>query len=325
MTGFFGVKRYGLGLCVSLLMLAGCAGSPPSPAVPATSSQSLAIAAHGEPGESWMLPEAKNENLLYDAVNGAVWVYSYPQGEIVGRLTVPAVALCTDAAGNLWMVGSPSEHFIAEYAHGGEKPIKILQAENLDPAACSIDPTTGDLAVVGGGRVNVYARASGPPTKYKVSNGTSSCTYDGDGNLFVLGNNKSDDVAVAELRKGATKFHGISGYTNDTGYPGKIQWDGKYVAIGYGAFTTPEILRFAIRGWHAIAHGKGCLMSDILSISDFWIQGSKVVATNFGGSGTYFAPAYLYDYPKCGSPIKLFAGVVGEAGGGSVAVSLAPK
>jgi hypothetical protein len=66
-------------------MLAGCGGSQTPIAMPQTN----AIATHAQRGTSWMLPEAKSEDLLYasDVHNNVVDVYSFPRGKYVGVLT----------------------------------------------------------------------------------------------------------------------------------------------------------------------------------------------------------------------------------------------
>jgi hypothetical protein len=89
----------------------GCAGVQPGPtAVPADalrSSSKLRLPGHGG---SWMLPNAKKKDLLYISDSfpygsNDVFVYSYPKGKLVGKLTgfnEPS-GNCVDKAGNVFI------------------------------------------------------------------------------------------------------------------------------------------------------------------------------------------------------------------------------
>src|SRR5579863_882459 len=125
---------------------------------------------------SWMLPEAKSEDLLYasDNTGSKVWVFSYPKGKLVGTLTgfYAPMGACVDTAGNVWIVNwKPAE--VIEYAHGGTTRRATLPAGG-SPFGCAIDPRTGNLAVVNylyGGNVKilVFPSAQYPPTSYSAS------------------------------------------------------------------------------------------------------------------------------------------------------------
>jgi hypothetical protein len=56
--------RYALASYAAIAMLAGCGGSQLPIAAPGAMPQSRAIAARADRSGSWMLPEAKGENLL---------------------------------------------------------------------------------------------------------------------------------------------------------------------------------------------------------------------------------------------------------------------
>lgn len=100
------------------------------------------------------------------------------------------------------------------------------------PLDCSIDPTSGNLAVtfLSGphftkGAVAVYARAQGSPQIYKDPNIYSYyfCDYDSKGNLFVDGQNGY--LRLAELPAGSSKLVDIS--LNKTLYePSSVLWNG---------------------------------------------------------------------------------------------------
>ncbi len=171
-----GLGRYALSSCVAAALLAGCGGSQPPIGAPSAMPQSRAIAQRAGRGGSWMLPEAKGEDLLYAGNKiSRVNVFSYPAGKLVGTLSESAYSFCSDKNGNIFVVqplGSQSE--ILEYAHGGAEPIQTLYDANAVAVACSVDPTTGNLAVInfstnglqGPGNVAIYQGAQGTPLLY---------------------------------------------------------------------------------------------------------------------------------------------------------------
>jgi hypothetical protein len=57
---------------IAATLLAGCGGSQPPGAI----AQTSVIAVQGERGKSWMLPEAKNEALLYTSTEKGVYITS---------------------------------------------------------------------------------------------------------------------------------------------------------------------------------------------------------------------------------------------------------
>ena len=57
------------------------------------------------------------------------------------------------------------------------------------------------------------------------------CGYDSNGNLFVDGVNDSSAFVLAELPKGSGSFTNID-FTQKIEWPGGVQWDGKFIAVG---------------------------------------------------------------------------------------------
>jgi hypothetical protein len=278
------------------------------------------------------LQSVKDEDLLYvsNYTDNEVYVYSYPHGKLVRVLSgfeFPA-GICPDRSGNVW-IANFSGTTLVEYAHGGDKPIATLNApKGFSPQECAIDPTTGNLAVVGFYRASpstpdtvfVYAGGAGTPIVHATPFADISfAAYDNKGNLFVDGvnNNTSPPFVLAELQKRATHFKAISfGSSSPPSiYPGPIRWDGKYLAVGspYRGFV-----RYAIRNYTAIQQGT-VQLSDVSSTFNAWIQGSTVAAVNIVGS---YPPVQVYNYPAGGKPIRIIsAGFSGKPYG--LAVSLA--
>ncbi len=212
-------------------------------------NRGMAKAAHPDHGRSWMKPGVTGDNLLYVANAGTddVNVYSYPQGQLVGTLTgfLDPVGECVDKTGDVFVTDYRAQD-IVEYAHGGTSPVATLSDSGYHPSECSLDPTTGNLAVANsGGGVSIYPDAQGSPTQYADTNlgGVSFCGYDNNGNLFVDGVNNSQAVEVDQLPSGSSTFAQIL-LNQSLGGAGGVQWNGKFLAVADSSSDT--IYEFAI-------------------------------------------------------------------------------
>lgn len=304
-------------------LFVGCGGSQSLIGMPGAMPLSRVIARHPDRGGSWMLPEAKGEDLLYVADYGVgVIVYSYSPSRIkyVGLLSTPwgAEGECVDKAQNIFVTGS-SEIF--EYAHGGTSPIAILGDPDSTPVNCSVDPTTGNLAVVGYPLfkgtygVAIYKKGRGRPTFYADAGfGDYECGYDNKGNLFIGGYVFSGKLNFAELPKGSSTFENI---TLDQSFraAGGIQWDGTHLAVGdlYAAI----IYQFDISGSTGTEVGSTPL-NGAGTVWQFFIDGHRVIApSTFEDYSGFFG---VYDYPGGGPARKTRINVSSPNG---VVVSLA--
>jgi hypothetical protein len=278
---------------VAIVLCAGCAAG-------STTSGTLVPATHS----SWIQPDAKKKPLLYvsSVLSNDVYVYSYADQQLVGTLTgfEEPYGLCADKMGDVWIVDDGHQQ-VVEYKHGGASPIATLSDPGEYPEGCSVDPTTGNLAVTnfystsGNGSVAIYAHASGEPATYSdpsIAN-FRFCGYDNKGNLFADGASTSSEFAFAELPKGG------SGLTNITlqqkiEWPGGVQWDGKYVAVG----DTDAGIIYRTNGAGGKVKGSTSL-GDSNYVNQFWIAGKTVVAPSQDGGDVG-----LYTYPTGGSPSK---------------------
>ena len=331
-----------LSICVSTILLSGCSNAETStPGVTSMVGESRALqqvfdvaprsdvpleSAHAE--SSWIAPDAASQDLLYVLDNTNVNVYSYPHGKLEGTLRHFYLAedACVDKKGNVLIVNLGLDR-IFEYAHAGTKRIKNIDVPT-GAVGCSIDPTSGDLAVAGStspsnGGVAIFKKAQGKP-KYYADPGFYEyyfCGYDDKGNLFVDGQSSagSGHVVLAELPKRGNALQTIS--MNQTiEWPGEVQWDGKHLAIQDQ--TVPVIYQFEVNGSQAMKVGATNL-DGAGELHQTWIQDRTVILPNICGTSCDYSDVLFYKYPAGGKANKeVKKHVRGPLG---VVVSLAPK
>lgn len=258
-------------------MLAACSGTGNLTPLPIAANQQSARSS----------PGSKSGTLMYvsDANNGTVSVFTYPQGVLVTTLTgfKEPYGLCSDKAGDVWIVDDETST-ATEYAHGASSPKATLSDSGEYPAGCSVDPTTGNLAVTnyetvdrGPGGVSIYKRAKGNPKLYtdnSISRGWF-CSYDDKGNLYFDGNSSgTSGFHLAELPHAKSTFTDIS-VTQTIVVPGGVQWDGKYVAVSdANGPNADSIYQFSIIGSTA-TEVSATLLSGSANVHQFWIDPSR--------------------------------------------------
>jgi hypothetical protein len=331
-----GFDRYVLTGCVAVVMLAACGAlreaqdaTQPPIAAPGVVQQT-SIATHADRAKSWMLQEAKHDDLLYASVqttccvkySADVFVFSYPNGKLVGELGVTQdtmFGLCSDEQGDVFVTGfntntTGESSYIYEYRHGRPKPIATL----LDPLAadgCSVDPVTGNLAVAGwtgnqAPSLVVYSRTDGKYTGNYTPYYDSEirwvrwCAYDTNGNLYVDGENGSGPVRLAVLHKG--QFSDIDLNRSDFA-PYSLQWDdGDLVIAGYEGSIGPEtLLQVHLDGTKASIVGTTTLKDAGHKWGDdsqFFIKGLRVI-----GGGYPDDHLLVWRFHKGGHPVQRIA------------------
>jgi hypothetical protein len=327
-----------LNIIVGIALLAGCSGSQPPIGAPGAMPLSRAIAKHAAHGKSWMLPEASSDDLVYVSnLAGTVTVYDYQTLQIVGTLTgfVDPSGLCVDNIGNIWVTDYGNSR-IVEYAHGGTKAINKLSDPRSSPIGCSIDPTTGNLAVAnyksptGAGNIAIYPNAKNPPTTYQAGYDVNfwSCMYDKGGNLLTNGVWISGSYSwyFYLLSKGAsslTQYYFGSDRMWEGGPP-TLNWDGKDWAVP--AVTT--IYRYKLKkSRHAKLRGRTSISDDASAyLPGYWIspgkigskKGQRLFVTEESPDGVGIFP-----YPQGGAPLATVSDGLDSPFG--VAVSLSPS
>ena len=181
-------------------------------------SQGAARSARFDHSRSWMAPDARRTvSLLYvaDEAAGDVYVYSYPRGKLKGTLTgfnLPS-GMCSNKRGDVFIMNGGGTT-VEVFAHGGSAPIRTLNLPGYPELNCSVDPTTGNLALgtLGGSCgdcIAVFTNGSGMPTTYTPSgqNGIPGCGYDSHGNLFCDAYGSGNQFALYKLPAGSSSYY----------------------------------------------------------------------------------------------------------------------
>jgi hypothetical protein len=303
-------------ISAAVALLAACGGTRPPTISSSDASVSMIPAAHiGATNFA-----TRNGRLVYASEYNAGDVAVYPfKGE--NRLqSLPGFQspgdLCADDAQNVYVPGGYS-FYIAEYRHGVSKAFKLLADPNGIPSSCSVDPTTGNLAVVNGvgsaqNGVLLYRRARGIP-KVIVDPSISYyyfCGFDNAGNLYIDGQNSNlSQVEIAVLPHGKTAFVNLTA-NKSIGFPGDVRWDGRFIAIENQ--SKNEIYRFSVTGSHAKLQGV-TLLAGAADVIAFWIDGDIVVGADYRGNQIGY-----WKYPAGGAAVEFITGIQSPAG---VAVS----
>ncbi|HLY01845.1 MAG TPA: hypothetical protein VKR56_05035 [Candidatus Cybelea sp.] len=286
-------------LVVVALGLGGCSSTASTtPAAPARSDL-----------RSWISPDAKKSDLLYVADKNSLYIFTYPAGNRVGRIAVPGYTqgICADRKGNVYV---PSEEYdtIGVYAHGGTTQVRMLSNPNEDMIGCSVSPLTSDLAVIdaegtkyAGGAVSIYRKAKGNPSVYMDSSMAEarSGSYDGAGDIFVDGFDRSNNFVFAELPEKGVGFKTIT-LNESIEDAGDVQWDGTYVTIGS-------------KGAVYQTNGAGGEVVGMVTLNDTEGPTDYVVDSSGGtlvGSSGYESTAavLLWPYPTGGNPTSTLTG-----------------
>jgi hypothetical protein len=296
--------------------LAGCQAQQGAPGRVTQSRSIVTEALHPGP---WMLPEAKSEDLLYisDSLAGNVYVYAYPAGKLVGTLTgfQSPEGDCVDKSGDVFVANYAAQN-ILEYAHGGTSPIATITDPYYSPEDCSVDSTTGNLAVTNAstisgypGNVAIYADARGTPAQYFDDSIYlyRYCVYDHQGNLWIDGNGftrHKEYFALAELSSGSDQLSIIKLNQHVTA-PGGVQWARTYLAVGDA--DKDLIYQFAIKGRTGTKAGETPLDASGLT-AQFWIQAKTVIVPNLDKDSKDKGRVGFYSYPRGGAAIKTING-----------------
>jgi hypothetical protein len=284
--------------------------------MPITTLTPTELLQKNQPPGSWMLPEAKSDDLLYVTNYSYVSVFKYPQGKLVGTLKnfFDTVGDCVDAKGDVFITNNKPRG-VYEYAHGGTKRIAFYKIALFGAVGCAISPTNGDLAISGfSSYLEIYKAAKGKHVtlhdEHMFSNQFD--TYDGNGDLFVLGLRDPTGVQqLSELPSGSTHFKSIKADAKIYD-EGGIQWrDGYLTAVS--DTRNDNIYQFRIMGNKAHRVSATPLGAPAYIVLQYFIDGSTVIVPNLERSGE--SNVLYYDYPSGGQPTFILTEGIGAARG----------
>ncbi len=306
--------RTALCSCAAAAVLSGCGAAQPPIGAPSATPQNRDR--YAKRGGSWMLPEAKREALLYLATDSDfAYVIVYPSGSRAGTIKFPAAfgtGICSAPGGDIFVTAetdaSPTHGYIYRFKHGGTSPVSTLDDGSITPTGCSVDRTTGNLAVTNehegnspSGNLAVFEHAKGNPVTYSDSDFYRYLdpSYDGNGNLYVLGNGSS---WLAELPQGGSALTSIA--VNEQVNGTHIQWDGKYLALTEPANNNksrPIVYRIAVSGSSATVAGETVFghLRGPHSGDASWIQGHTITMVDRG------VTVGFWRYPRGGKSKKV--------------------
>lgn len=323
----FTAASYALGVCCAAA-LTSCGGSQ----VPFAPAPTALQAARAQPPDRQA--DTMTRDLLYasDVNTNDLYAFRYPHGGLVFKLTgfdQPG-GLCSDPQGNVFVTNALYEN-VVEYAHGARTPTQSLYLPG-ETLGCTVDPTTGDLAVIfdsytQGTGVAVYAGAQGIPTITYSGFGAELQRggYDNKGNLFLDAYTDNHDWGFFVLPRSGGPILYVTLSGGNFSKSGQIQWDGKHMAVVDESLDTVSRLKFdGPKGpsghWSGTVLGVTTLKRCGNALQS-WIQGSAIIVPC---GARNLAQVKVWDYPSGGRPTR----TVGKSVlivPAAVTVSVAPR
>jgi hypothetical protein len=301
------LKYWMLGLVILTGVPAGCAG--PAPQIPVS-----AAAPQGNFVRSGLaLLYTIRAEKKHSGYRSTLAAYAFPNGRAVYSLSLHGrgSGLCSDTSGNVWAVMTTGkQHTAYEYAHGGKTSIASIHIGDGRGSVgdCAVDPTTGDLAVLGqdagsgtDGYVKIWRGAQGKPAIYPIGFEPTACAYDASGNLFVDGFVGSTVVFdLAELVMGAKSFDSVRLTRGGDFYPGGLAWDGTYLdVVTQGRAPRASLFRVAVT--RSRGHVVDVVLLNGLYVTALIAIDGKTIAGTSGQDGHIVS---MWPYPSGGKPTK---------------------
>jgi hypothetical protein len=255
---------------------------------------------------------------------GGICILSYPDGQVVSTIGLSPVTGgdCSDSGGSVFVT---NDTHVVEYARGSSNPIATYSLAGNQAAACSVDPLSGNLAVVfagTGANIAIFPPSSQAPTYYETHIVTYYCGYDASGNLFVDGLN-GHNAGLAELPNGESDFNVLT-INGDIGTPGQVQWDGSYVTVE--SRTPLQVARLNVSGSTATVAGTTRLKGKISLAAQSWIFNDRIIIP-YASRAQRIDKVGVWKYPMSGKQLSKFAHFGGSKFRplGGVTVSAAPS
>jgi hypothetical protein len=306
---WFSYRRGLTGAAVASLLFAGCGQQVGRLSVTPSAEYPSSVASASR-------PEGTARKLLYVSLpsQNVVDVFKYPVGALVGELNGfdDPTGLCSDVHGNVWIANADNDRgngTLVEYAHGGSSPIATLRDEKNAPNACSVDISTGNLAVADvpiGVKPNIaiYKNAIGSPIYYSTAgivHDVRTIAYDPAGNLYLADLRGNFGL----LRAGGSKVTKLR-LQPAPRTSGALQWDGLELAVLTTFKQRYEIWRYVVRGTSA-RRGGIVSLKGAGRLEQFSIYGSSLAVGRNEG-------VWLFSYPSGGPSTYLIRQALGAEG-----------
>jgi hypothetical protein len=294
------LSRLVLSTCAAITLLQGYGASPVSigavtPAQAATFATRAGREGSREPRRSKVAPFLFAFGVT-EFNNDYIYVVSWPRGLILHEIgpIFTIRGICTDHAGNVFVLSWGDKGYIREYAHAGTLVQTLHQAQRF-PTGCAVDPTTGNLAVTSLDTLTIFKGGKGRPTRYTDPGFAvfDFDAYDDHGNLFVDGRARNNVPLFAVLPKGAKSFTKVH-LDKQIERPTTLQWVGGELAVSteYGH----EIYQVQVSGSHGSVAGSTSL-GECGPIDTFIFEGKAI--SNCG-------ELVVFKYPAGAPPIKTY-------------------
>jgi len=317
------LANYAVGVTVAAALLAGCSTSGSSGLNPSMGTQSKAIPGHalsynGRLIAPAMMPQVRpiqipvspdhkkkpTDQYVSNFYSSQILSFDYPKGTgSTGTITAATdpQGECTRTGKKTWWAVSSGSDQVMEFKAGGTTPIATLSITAGEPAGCSVNKKTGDLAVsvLGTGDVVIFAGGKGSGTT--VSDALSNSYfigYDAAGDLFVDGFNGSFP-GMSEMKAGSSSFSIVT-LPNSIAFPGQVQWDGKFITLDDQ--SAASIYQYTVSGGSATLEGTVGL-SGVSDCVQTWIAKGIVICPDAGNNN-----ATIFKYPAGGSAIATLSG-----------------
>jgi len=330
--------RFILSISMAATVLVGCEASRPI-GVPDVIRQAQSGAVRPDRGKSWMKANA-SQALLYfdDDVTNDTYVYDYPSGKLVGKLTGfhDPQGMCVDKKGDVYITNSQFG-LLFEYAHGGTEPMNVYEDPGDRFVGCSVS-ATGDVAATGGNIcIWKHGVAHDRPTCID-GNKSMGCVdlstfgYDHVGDLIGLGTTSLGKATVCMIRAGNTTMEKLStsGIKFNFGVRGTA-WDGQYITLGGTGVNGDVVQPAKLSGTTLVGVGPEIRLDDCPEMpgSPFFFGKHNLTAasTTRATSVTVANPrcdkgvADVWNYPKAGHEPILRIRAEHDSGGDAVSIA----
>ena len=316
------------GAVVALAMIAGCgSGSTvaPSPATPSVTRVGKMLFVNGRPITAERLnplptyarlaPDAaksKDYEYIFNYYGSYASIFNYPKSSsMVGQINGAGGQGCTNVLSGygkkiFWNAGR-TNNVMTEY-QVPDKQINTLPIDYAFTSSCAMN-TKGDLAV--GILISDTYGAAGQQVIFKKAKGTAKvfqtplsraffAGYDDKGNLFADGFDSTYYFRLVELPNGNMKKAVTITTSNSIGFPGSVQYDGKYLTVLDQ--DTNALYQYTVSGTTATLKNT-VQLTGASDCAQTWIVPGLVYCADAGTDG-----GEVFKYPAGGSPVATFTG-----------------